>query len=171
MKVQISVVYDPTIPHSVADRDKRYEILMKAYNLLEDLAYTDKVVTEIRDQAKEKSAKANNKSLGKKLAGLSESMETLHKELVATSVSSGITGEEKLREKIGDIYSAVNGYQGRPTQNHIDRLQILSKQVTEKKTKLEPILTTDIPNLNTQLAKENIDPFKLTTKEEFLKED
>ena len=168
---QVTVVYDPTIPHSMADRDKRYEILMKAYNLLEDLAYTDKVVTEIRDQAKEKSAKANNKSLGKKLTVLSESMETLHKELVATNVTSAITGEEKLREKIGDIYSAVNGYQGRPTQNHIDRLQILSKQVTEKKTKLEPILTTDIPNLNTQLAKEKIDPFKLTTKEEFLKED
>jgi len=53
----------------------------------------------------------------------------------------------------------------------IEIYQILSKQVTEKKTKLEPILTTDIPNLNTQLAKENIDPFKLTTKEEFLKED
>jgi photosystem II stability/assembly factor-like uncharacterized protein len=167
---EISVVYDPAIPHSAADRNKRYEILMKAYNLLEDLAYTDKVVTEIRDQAKEKSAKANNKTLGKKLTTLSESMEILHKELVATNVTAAITGEEKLREKIGDIYSAVNGYQGRPTQNQIDRLEILSNKVSEKKTGLENILTIDIPNLNGQLAKENIDGFKLTTKDEFLKE-
>jgi photosystem II stability/assembly factor-like uncharacterized protein len=168
---EISVVYDPTIPHSAADRNKRYEILMKAYNLLEDLAYTDKVVTEIRDQAKEKSAKANNKTLGKKLTTVSESMEILHKELVATNVTSAITGEEKLREKIGDIYSAVNGYQGRPSQNQIDRLEILSNKVTEKKTGLEAILTIDIPKLNTQLVKEKLEPFKLTTKEEFLKED
>jgi hypothetical protein len=167
----ISVVYDPKIPHSTADRDKRYEILMKAYNLLEDLAFTDKIVTEIRDQAKEKATKANNKTLGKKLTGLSETMETLHKELVATNLSTAITGEEKLREKIGDIYSAVNGYQGRPTQNQIDRLDILSKQVTDRKTNLETILTIDIPNLDKQLAKEKIDPFKLTTKEEFMKED
>jgi photosystem II stability/assembly factor-like uncharacterized protein len=168
---QISVAYDPTIPHSIADRDKRYEILMNAYNLLEDLAYIDKVVTEIRDQAKEKAGKANNKTLSKKLTGLSEKMETLHKELVATNVTSAITGEEKLREKIGDIYSAVNGYQGRPSQNQMDRLEILTKKVDEKKTSLDTILTMDIPNLNNQLAKENIEAFKMTTKEEFLKED
>ena len=111
---------------------------MKAYNLLEDLAYTDKVVTEIRDQAKEKSAKANNKSLGKKLTGLSESMEVLHKELVATNVTTAITGEEKLREKIGDIYSAVNGYQGRPTQNQMDRLEILQNKLRKRKQGLNP---------------------------------
>jgi hypothetical protein len=167
----ISVVYDPTIPHTIADRDKRYEILMKAYNLLEDLAYTDKLVTEIRDQAKEKAAKANNKSLGKKLNGLSESMEVLHNELVATNATSAITGEEKLREKIGEVYGAVNGYQGRPTQNQMDRLEILTKKVAEKKAGLDAMLTLDLPNLNNQMAKEKIDPFKLTTKEEFLKEE
>jgi photosystem II stability/assembly factor-like uncharacterized protein len=168
---KISVVYDPAIPHSAADRDKRYEILMKAYNLLEDLAYTDKVVTEISEQAKEKSAKANNKTLGKKLTVLSDKMEALHKELVATNATSAITGEEKLREKIGDIYSGVNGYQGKPTQNQMDRLENLLKQVNEKKAGLDVILTTDIPDLNMQLARENIEAFKLTTKEEFLKED
>jgi photosystem II stability/assembly factor-like uncharacterized protein len=168
---QVSVVYDPAIPHSAADRDKRYETLMKAYNLLEDLAYTDKVATEVRDQSKEMAVKSNKKSLVKKLSGLSESMEVLHKELVATNLTSAITGEEKLREKIGDIYSAVNGYQGRPSQNQTDRLEILSKQVDEKKTGLSTILTIDIPSLNDQLAREKIEAFKLTSKEEFLKED
>ena len=167
----VSVVYDPTIPHTITDRDKRYEILMKAYNLLEDLAYTDKIVTEIRDQAKEKAGKVNNKSLGKKLNGLSESMEVLHNELVATNATTAITGEEKLREKIGEVYSAVNGYQGRPTQNQMDRLELLTKKVTEKKTGLDAVLTLDLPNLNNQMAKEKIDPFKLTTKEEFLKDE
>lgn len=167
----VNIVYDPNIPHSQADRDKRYEILMKAYNLLEDLAFTDKLVTEIRDQAKEKAAKVRNKSLGKKLNGLSESMETLHHELVATNATSAITGEEKLREKIGDIYSAVNSYQGRPSQNQTDRLELLSKKVTEKKAGLDAIISMDLPNLNNQLAKENLGAFQLTTKEAFLKED
>jgi photosystem II stability/assembly factor-like uncharacterized protein len=168
---RVSIEYDPTIPHTIADRDKRLEILMKTYNLLEDLAYTDKVLSEITAQAREKSAVANNKTLGSKLNDLADKMDVLHKELVATTVTSAITGEEKLREKIADIYSAVNGYQGKPTQNQIDRLEILSGQVSEKQAGLDKIIKIDIPNLNAQLAIEKIPPFKLTTKEEFLKED
>jgi len=168
---KVSIEYDPTIPHTIADRDKRLEILMKAYNLLEDLAYTDKVLSDITAQAREKSAVANNKTLGSMLNDLADNMDVLHKELVATTVTSAITGEEKLREKIADIYSAVNGYQGKPTQNQIDRLEILIGQVSEKQAGLDKIIKIDIPNLNAQLSMEKIPPFKITSKEEFLKED
>jgi len=168
---KVSVVYDETIPHSAESRDKRLKTLMEAYNLLQDLAFIDKQVTDIDDQAKEKSAKANNKSLGKKLNDLAERMDELHKELAATTVTGAITGEEKLREKIADIYSAVLSYQGKPTQSQIKRLENLSKQENEKRVLVDEIMKEELPDLNKQLAKEDIEGFKIITKEEFLEED
>ncbi len=168
---KINVVYDETIPHTVAERDERLTTLMEAYNLLEDMAFLDKQVTDIGEQAKEKATKANNKTTGKKLSTLSEVMEKLHKELAATIVTSAITGEQKLREKIGDIYSAVLSYQGKPTQSQVDRLANLLKQVSEKRASIDKIIKKDLPNLEAQLAKEEIEPFKIITKEEFLEED
>jgi photosystem II stability/assembly factor-like uncharacterized protein len=168
---KINVIYDPTIPHTIADRDKRMEVLMEAYNLLEYLAYTDKLVTDIRDQAKEKSAKVNKKSLGKELNDLAAKMENLHKELVATNVSTAITGEEKLREKIAGIYSAVNGFQGRPSKNQMDRLNNLSNEVNTKKAVITNFIDSELPAINKQLAQESIEGFTIITKEEFLEKE
>ncbi|MCD4698480.1 MAG: hypothetical protein K8S16_19815 [Bacteroidales bacterium] len=167
---KINVVYDETIPHSIADRDARMELVMDAYTLLEDLGFLDKQVTEIRDQAKVKAAKANNKSLSKKLNTLSDKMKTLHKELVATTVTNEITGEEKLREKIADIYSSALGFQGKPTQSQIDRLSNLKAQAMDKRETVDIIINKQLPQLNEELTTEGIEPFKLTTKEEFLEE-
>lgn len=168
---KINVIYDPTIPHSIADRDRRMEVLMEAYHLLEDLAYTDKLVTDIRDQAQEKSAEVNKKSLGKQLNDLSAKMDLLHKELVATNISTAITGEEKLREKIAQIYSSVNGYQGRPSQNQVDRLNNLSNEANVKKAIVTNIIDSELPKIEKELSQESIEGFSIITKEEFIEQD
>ncbi|MBN2174952.1 MAG: hypothetical protein JW731_12530 [Bacteroidales bacterium] len=166
---KIKVVYDETIPHTIADRDQRQEVLMDAYYLLENLGFLDKQVIEIRDQAKEKAAKANNKTLGNKLNSLAKKMDGIHNELVATTVTSEITGEKKLREKVGDIYGAVLDYQGRPSQSQVDRLSSLKDEVERQQVSIDRIIENDLPNLDEQLEKENIEGFSITTKEEFLK--
>jgi len=158
-------------PHTAEDRDARLETLMEAYNLLQDLAFLDKQMSDIIEQAKEKAKLANNKTSSKKLTALAETLEEMKKDMAATKVTSAITGEEKLREKIGVVYSNVLGYQGRPTQSQVDRLAILSKQVNRKRTEVDKIIYKDLPNLEAQLAKEEIEPFKITTWNKFLEED
>jgi len=168
---KVNVIYDPTIPHSKEDRDARHKTLMEAYNLLQDLGFLDKQVRDIRDHAKENTVKVNNKTLSKKLRYLSEEMEKTHKELVATTVTSAITGEEKLREKIADIYSAILGYQGKPTKSQVDRLANLSKEVADKRALIDNLIKNDLPNYDKQLAKEELDGFKIISMEEFLEEE
>jgi len=167
----VNVIYDPAIPHLEEDRDARLTTLMEAYNLLQDLGFLDKQIRDIRDHAKENAVKTNSKSLGKKLAGLSGKMEVMHKELVATTVTSAITGEEKLREKIGDIYSAILSYQGKPTQSQINRLANLSKEVTVRRGIIDNLMETELPNLDKQLVKDELEAFKIISKEEFLEEE
>jgi hypothetical protein len=168
---KISVVYDETIPHTIADRNKRQEVLMEAYHLLENLAFLDKQVTDIRDQARKKSAIANNKSLGKRLTSLANKMDATHKELAATTVTSEITGEEKLREKIGVVYGAILDYQGRPSQTQIDRLNDLTKEVETIRKSVDKVMAEELPELEKLMAKEDIEGFSITTLEEFLEEE
>ena len=37
-----------------------------------------------------------------------------------------VTGEERFRENLADLYGSVNGYDGRPTQMEIDRTEAIA---------------------------------------------
>jgi photosystem II stability/assembly factor-like uncharacterized protein len=168
---KVEVIYDPAIPHSIADRDARQETIMKAYALLEDLAFLDEQLTSMRNQVETKLDSINNKSLHKKLAEFVILMDDLHDKLVATKEGIAITGEEKLRERIAGVYSSVMGYQGRPTQSQLTRLTSTSAEFDSIRNKADQYFTSDITNFNKQLEKENLSLLKLLTEEEFMKED
>ncbi len=168
---KITLKFDPKIPHSLADRNLQYATLMKAYNALEDLAFLDKQVTDIRDKAdKTLSGLEKDEDVYQKLSGISNDMNNLHKELVATNPNP-LSGEERLREKLGDIYSDVLGYQGKPTQSQIDRLNVLTVDLDKKRGTVNELLNKTIPDINIQLAELKVSPIKIITKEEFDKND
>ena len=164
---KISIKFDPKIPHSVAEREIQYETLMKAYDALENLAFLDKQVMEIKDKSS-KALKGLKKDLQlyNTLSDLSTGMGDLHKNLVATNPSQ-LSGEERLREKLGDIYSAVLGYQGKPTESQIERLKVLTTDLANKRNIVNEILNKKIPAINDQLKNLKVEPIKIITREEF----
>ncbi len=164
----IHVEYDENPHHSVADRDEKYKYLMQAYNMLEDMAYLNNQIIEIRDQS---SAKADSvkTSLNKKLTELSGSMEDLRKDMMATRIGR-ITGEKRLREKIGEIYGGIMSYQGKPTQSQIDGLAQLQIQMKVYEDEIENATTEVLPDINKKLQKSGISEISLTDKETFLAE-
>lgn len=62
------------------------------------------------------------------LQSLSTKMKKMRKELLATK-QGNITGEVRLREKLGEIYGDVMSYQGRPTNSQVTRLENLANEV------------------------------------------
>ena len=163
----VNVEYYPNPHHSDADRDIRHKYLMKTYNMLEDLAYLDNNIIEIRDHSKAMAGKSN-KSLSKKLNKLSSEMTELRSQILATK-EGRITGEERLRERLGDIYGGLMGYDGKPTNSQIDGLKELEIQMQEFRGQVDEVINNQIPKLNKDLQKQNLEEFKLTTKEEFMK--
>ncbi len=65
----------------------------------------------------------------------------------------GITGEERLREKLSDLYGAVVNYRGRPSKSQFDRLEALRKDIAAATKKFEDLLAAELPGLNQGLAK------------------
>ncbi len=165
----VSVEYDNNPHHSTADRDLRQQTVMEAYNMLQDLAYLDLQLREIKKQA-EKLAKQTKGKLNKKLLALAANTEATRKEIVATK-EGRITGEKRLREKIGELYGGVISYLGKPTDSQLSGIKELQKEMNPYLADMEDITHNQIPALNKKLLKEGLPGFSLTDKETFLKRD
>jgi hypothetical protein len=166
---KVTVEYDDNPHHGEADRDERHKYLMKAYVMLEDLAYLDNQIIEIRDQSSAKADSAKG-GLSKNLTSLSSDMADLRLKILATR-EGRITGEKRLRERIGDVYGGIISYQGKPTTAQINRLEELSGQMNEYQMQVDDIVYNELPQLNGKLEKSGISPFELTEKDVFLKKD
>jgi hypothetical protein len=64
---------------------------------------------------------------------ISIKLEKIRKELVATKEGLGITGEERIREKLSELYGSIVGYDGRPTDSQIDRIKGLEFRIDQAK--------------------------------------
>jgi hypothetical protein len=168
LETKIRLLPDPKSIYSLEDREVRQTALMKTYHLLESLAYLDRQAKEIRDKAMTL-AKEVPKPLARRLTEIATRMDTLHMKLVSTKEGK-VTGEEKLREKIGFIYGSIMSYLGRPTDSQISGLDILSKDVDSCKTLVNDLLAGDLVRANKELVTLKKEEIKVISEEEFNKE-
>lgn len=125
--------------HTADDRKLQRETLMKAYDMLEKLASVDDRILATRDALKAKSANAKGSNLKKIQASLAE-CEKMHEQISATQPGEGgITGQVRLRESIGEIYMAVGGYRGKPTNLQVKALEVYGRQVHEFANRIDAL--------------------------------
>lgn len=165
----LDVYFDPDSPHSDEDRNLRLDALYQAYDMLEELAFIDAMITDIRDKTKSTAEIIENKEISDDLLHLSGQMDSLKKELMATK-QGGITGEKKLREKIANQYGSVLSYQGRPTNSQLERLNSLEAEVYILENKITRITENELKKLNESLSEINHTEISIITKEEFFSE-
>jgi photosystem II stability/assembly factor-like uncharacterized protein len=121
----------PELKHTAEDRKLQQQVLMKAYNMLEELASVDQKILDLRDSLKNKASEAKGSGLKKIQASIS-ACEKMHEQISATQPGEGgITGQVRLRENIAEIYGAVGGYSGKPTNLQIEALEIYNQQVKD----------------------------------------
>jgi hypothetical protein len=98
-----------------------------------------------------------------------ERLEDFRASLVASKEGGMITGERKLREKLGELYGGVNGSIERPTQSQLERKDVLQKQLEEAKAKLDSLTTKDLKPLNAGLDKAKVEPLQVLSQEDWNK--
>jgi len=137
----------PEWKHSEADRKLQRETLMKAYDLLEELAAVDQRILDARDSLITREATARGSAL-KKVRNLIAACDDMHEKISATqSGEGGITGQVRLRENIAEIYGAVGGYPGKPTDLQIRALDNYALQVKDFGTRIDAMISNDLPKL------------------------
>jgi hypothetical protein len=162
---QIKVESNPALPYSAADRAIQQQTVWKLYQMQERLAFIDAVVTDARDQAKERAKKLEGAD-AKELEAFGDKLDELHKTLVATR-EGAITGEEQLRERIIELYGWVMLYGGKPTDSVLARIPVLEREMEGKNGEFEAIIGKELSGINAKLAAKKLEAIKVLTKEEY----
>ena len=116
---------------TIADRNQQYKTAMDLYRLHEKLA---KLIDDIN--TKQKMLKggidsSNNKKTKSLLQEYNGKLENLRSELLATKQTSIFADEERLREKISNVYTAVALQEAAPSNLQIESVTLLQKEVNK----------------------------------------
>ena len=163
---KIALETDPTTGHSVDDMKLQYETLNKAYTMLEDISFTDRQATDLVEKLNNVQGKVSSDELKNTMMDLSNRLETMHKELVATSPNR-LSGEVKLAEKVADIYSGIISYAGKPTDSQIQGLNLYNGVFVEYRSQMDNILNEKLLEINSELKKLGQEEIKVITREEY----
>ncbi|MCL4836536.1 MAG: glycoside hydrolase [Thermoanaerobaculia bacterium] len=163
----VALVADPRNPHSTADRKAKSEAELALYHRLADLTHLVESALALRDGARTRAAALPaGDRLGRRLRGLAEQAESLRTALVATSEAGWISGEERLKEKLGNLYGAINRFEGRPTTSQLARMETLLAELTGAEQRFRGLAEGDLAAANAELVRRRLEPLALPTREE-----
>ncbi len=121
---------NPALKHSLADRTLRHETLLRAYNMLEQLADVDEMILAKLTAAQTELEAAKSKRAKKKAQEQVDYYAGIREGISATQAGeSGIPGQVRLREKIAEVYGAVTSYDGAPTNLQLKALDLYQGEI------------------------------------------
>jgi photosystem II stability/assembly factor-like uncharacterized protein len=167
---QLQVVPDPRSTHTAEDRRMQFELVMKLYHQLGDMTFGVDRINNARLALDDRASKLPaNDAVARRLRSASAQVDELRKRIVATKEGGMITGEERLREYLGDLYANVNFYEGRPSQTQVERTEALSRELGDVIKDFDAWAAKELPRINADLSRKNLQPVQPMTREEWEK--
>jgi photosystem II stability/assembly factor-like uncharacterized protein len=167
---QINVVLDPRAKFSLEDRKAQFELTMKIYHTIEHMTYAVDAIEGVRDSANQGASKLPEKDgLRKPLQDLAASCDSLRSKIVATKEGGMITGEERIREHLGQLYGSVNGYEGRPAEYQAAREDSLAHELEDVIGDFQKLTAKDLPTINAGLKKKKLEAISVLTEADWQK--
>jgi len=141
---------------------------MKLYNALGDMKYIVDKINGVRLALDDRASKLPaNDALKKRLQTASLQVDDLRKKIVATKEGGMITGEERLREFLTDVYGGVVFYEGRPSQMQVERTDSLARELADVVKDFDGWTAKNLPQINAALAKKKLDPINPITRDDW----
>jgi photosystem II stability/assembly factor-like uncharacterized protein len=154
---KLTVVADPRSTATAADRKMQFDFAVRLYGLLGDMTDLVGRMNAVRSglDARSERLPASDK-LKARLVSASASLDDLRKKIVATKEGGMITGEERLREFLAELYGSVVGYEGRPTDSQVQRGDALGRELADVSREFEQWTTRELPPINKALTQRRI---------------
>jgi hypothetical protein len=80
-----------------------------------------------------------------------------------------ITGEERIREHLGELYGNVNTYEGRPGDYQVARAASLGRELEDVIVDFRKLTDQQLPPINGGLKKKKLDTITVPTEAEWEK--
>jgi hypothetical protein len=160
-ETKLDLVPDARSTHTAADRQAQFDLTMKVHAQLGVMTTAIDRINAVRAGLRDRTAKLGPKdALTKKLQTASAQIEALRMKIVATKEGGMITGEERLREHMSNLYGELTGYEGRPTQTQIERADALTRELTDVIRDFDAWVSKELPAINAALAKKKLEPIE-----------
>ena len=164
---EIKLIDDPISPHNKSDKIFRNDVISELFKMSEELAFMNQQILSMKDQCNTSSDKNKDKDIQKKLEKFNSQLEKHRSDLVATKGGEAITGEEKLRERLSELYATVNSYEGRPSESQLVKKSAIKTDLEKQKKIIDLFWETELNRLNATLKKSGMNELSLLKRAEF----
>ena len=152
------------------DRRQQYDLVNKLAAALNHMSWAVDSIIGARDAANARAAQLGpNDSLRQRLSQFAAAADTARGKIVATKEGGAITGEERLREFLGTVYGDVNGYDGRPTQEEVQRTDVLARELEDVVREFTTLSNQQLASINRDLARKKLQPIRVISEQEWQK--
>jgi photosystem II stability/assembly factor-like uncharacterized protein len=166
----INVTLDPRVNFSLADRTAQFDLAMSIYHTIEHMTWAVEAIESVRNAANARAAKLAEKDpLRKQLQDLAAACDELRSKIVATKEGGMITGEERIRELLGQLYGTVNAYEGRPAEYQAARAESLAHELQDVIDNFQKLAQKELPGVNPALKKKQAEPITVPAEADWQK--
>jgi photosystem II stability/assembly factor-like uncharacterized protein len=167
----MKAVLDPRAKFTLEDRKAQYDLIMKLYRLLGHMSYATAAIESVRNAATAAEAKVGEKdALRGSLQRLADESDKLRSKIVATKEGGMITGEERIRELVGQLYGEVNNYEGRPGDYQVARAAALARELEDVVADFRKLADGQLPAINRGLEKKKLEPIRVLSEQDWQKQ-
>ena len=157
LETKLEVRPDPRSTHTVADRKAQFDLAVRLYRLLGDMTDLVDRMNGVRARLDGIASKLPpTDALIARLRSASAAVDEQRKKIVATKEGGMVTGEERLREFMAELYGSVVNYEGRPTASQVQRADVLARELEDVKKEFDAWTSRDLPAIDKQLSQRKI---------------
>jgi photosystem II stability/assembly factor-like uncharacterized protein len=137
---------------TLADRQAQFDAAMKVHGLFGEMSDLAARIVAARDGAK---AVADTLPAGDalkaQLTTVADKADAIRKKIVATKEGGAITGEQRLREHMDDLYGELLSYEGKPGDYMLARTDALQHELKDIEDEFAALVGKDLQDVNGQL--------------------
>jgi photosystem II stability/assembly factor-like uncharacterized protein len=164
----INVSLDARANYNLDDRKAQFAAVMRVYHLLGDMTYDVERINRVRLALLQDSAKIEkDAAFSKHLQELAGKVDEIRRKIVATKEGGAITGEERIREKTTQLYGSLNGYEGRPADYQVARIDSLKKELGDVEAEFDAFLAKELPAVNKSLEANKLPAIQPLTRQDW----
>jgi photosystem II stability/assembly factor-like uncharacterized protein len=154
---KIRLVHDSAnTAFSLADREAQYNASNQVLSIYNELNTSIEGINAKQEFIKNNKDKVKNEKVKKQLSDYNNELEKVRGEMLATKNKSIFADEERLRERVSELYSSIANQEARPSNLQVNRIGVLKNEYEQVKTKERNIDKQYYQKVKTAMAKEGI---------------
>jgi hypothetical protein len=148
----LRVISDPRMKHTMAERQAQWELANKLYGMLNNMSGVVGRMNTVRGGLDDRASNLPPAdTLTRMLKTGSDTVDTMRKKIVATKEGGMITGEERLRENLTELYGSVVGFEGPPSAEQQKRTTAINRELGDVSRQFDAWVATGLSKINSAL--------------------